>query len=376
MFKHYKRIFKKGDKILDDPWERIFHSIYKKLLPPETIEWFPAYLCNSNCLYCGGYDQEAISHFKEMVSLENILEIIRVSGEQGAKVWNIGGRGGEPLLYPHILQALQEIKRHNMQGIIITNGLTLNRYNVKVIFDIKWDILRISLDSCYPHVHDTLRGVKGNFRIIDEALDELKSLKQNSNSSFPYVVCCPVISNMNCRHMPEYVEYCIKKKVEEIQFMPLIEVHDRAKRLRLSDEDKRYLVDSLTAIRGESRIKHNIDFIISLYSFHSKAADSNKQPSGGRTNKLRSLYCIHLWKTLVISEDGYLSPCSLIKERLVKIENDYFKVWDSPKMNALRKRILRGEIINPACIECCGPLKEETRKFNNYLRSKEKDGCI
>jgi MoaA/NifB/PqqE/SkfB family radical SAM enzyme len=146
--------------------------------------------------------------------------------------------------------------------------------------------------------------------------------------------------------------------------MPLINVHERAAKLNLSDEQKNELMVFLQTAAGEKRIRHNIGFIISLFK-------DNKNTNPGSAlidDSPKQLYCIHLWKTLVISEDGFLSPCSLIKDKLLKIRGSYARAWDSRVMNNLRQKILRGELISPLCNDCCGPLKNETDNFNRYLQ--------
>jgi hypothetical protein len=157
--------------------------------------------------------------------------------------------------------------------------------------------------------------------------------------------------------------------VDEIQFTPLINVHKEAAILSLSDGEKKHIISLLEACEGEQRIKHNASFIKSLYK-DSIPAVRNKEAS--LVPSFGELTCIHLWKTLVISEDGYLSPCSLIKVKLCKIDNNMLEAWDSKELNILRTRILKGEFINPACVECCGPLRNETRDFNEYKLEKAK----
>ena len=79
-------------------FQKLYDSIFEKLQPPAAIEWFPTYYCNSHCRYCGGYDLKAISEFEATIPYKEIIEIVRLSGEGGTSIWNIGGRGGEPLL--------------------------------------------------------------------------------------------------------------------------------------------------------------------------------------------------------------------------------------------------------------------------------------
>jgi MoaA/NifB/PqqE/SkfB family radical SAM enzyme len=332
------------------------------------VEWFPAFRCNSKCRYCGGYDAEARAKFKDTVPLADILRIIDMSARKGTKMWNIGGRGGEPLLYPGLMEALAAIKRHKMSGLLITNGLLLNEENVSRLVEIKWDMLRISLDSHLGNIHDGIRGIPGNFETIDKALILLKELKKKKRQASPVIVACPVISNLNYNDLERYFDYCAERGVDEVQLMPLIEVHDKAKELMLSPQQRQDLKNILERKKGESRFRHNMEFMLKLCD-EAPAAEGSKTaaspvPSG--------LYCIHLWKTLVISEDGYLSPCSLIKDKLMPIGGDMLKAWDSGIMNDLRARVLKGDYINAACQECCGPLRNETQDFNTYLCKKNK----
>lgn len=345
---------KKNSVPQEAQFDRLYLSILEKLQGPEAIEWFPTYLCNSNCRYCGGYDKEAVSGFGNLVPYNEIIEIIRLSGRSGASVWNVGGRGGEPLLYPDLIGALEEIKRCNMKGILITNGLLLNEPLISRLARSKWDILRISLDSHLAQIHDELRGVKGNFSKIDAALDLFIKIKKQDRGNFPYIICCPVITNKNYQYVKEYMEYCIDKGVNEIQFMPLINVHERAGELMLSEHEKNELADSFKGMIYENRIRHNIAFM-------------QNQGAGSTDHPNNKLYCIHLWKTMVIAEDGYLSPCSLIKDKLSKIGKDYLKCWENKGIKQLRQKVLRGELIHDACKDCCGPLRNETDNFNRYL---------
>lgn len=350
-----------------DSFDRLAVSIFKALQGPEAIEWFPSCVCNSKCQYCGGYDKETISGFGKPVPFGNVVRYIELSGRNGTTTWNIGGRGGEPLLYRDLIGVLELIKRHKMRGILITNGLLLDEAFSARLAKAKWDILRISLDSHLPEIHDEIRGIKGNFKIIDNALTVFKTIKKADGSGYPYIICCPVISNKNFRYISEYIEYCVDKEVSEIQFMPLINVHDRAGTLGLSESQNTDLIASLEENAGEKRVKHNIGFMLSLYKNDHTRRDPGSSAPICATGKL---YCIHLWKTLVISEDGYLSPCSLIKDKLVRIEGSLLKGWNSREMNALRAKVLEGELISSICKDCCGPLRNETDDFNRYMERK------
>ncbi|MDD5115948.1 MAG: radical SAM protein [Candidatus Omnitrophica bacterium] len=357
------RVFGQSRPVFSDSFARLRFSIFKRLQGPEAIEWFPSYLCNSKCQYCGGYDQDAKSGFGRNVPLGRIMRWVKLSAKHGASLWNIGGRGGEPLLYSNLIDVLEMIKSCGMQGVLITNGLLLDEPFLVRISRAKWDILRISLDSHIQQLHDEIRGIPGNFNKIDKALIRLKAIKNDNGSAYPYIICCPVISNKNYKHLSGYIDYCLKRGVDEIQFMPLLNVHERAAKLCLSSGEKKDLISLLGEAGKEKRIRHNIGFISSLYKEETDAPPG-LSPAQGQAGKL---YCIHLWKTLVISEDGFLSPCSLIKDKLLKIGSSYATAWNSRAMNKLRHKISKGELISPLCADCCGPLRNETDNFNRYL---------
>ena len=349
----------------NNDFDKLYDSIFKKLNPPAAIEWFPTYYCNSHCRYCGGYDRKAISEFEPVIPYKDIVEIVRLSGEGGTGIWNIGGRGGEPLLYPDLIDILALIKQQGMKGVLITNGLLLNNEFVAKLTGIRWDILRISLDSHLSGVHDEIRQVSGNFDKIDKALILFKRLKKEYSTPFPDIICCPVITNRNYSYILEYMDYCIEKGVDEIQFMPLTEVHEEARKLSLSEKQKEEFLALIEQAITEKRVRHNIGFIISQYK------NSNSSPEDDHYNTSHNkLYCIHLWKTMVISEEGYLSPCSLIKDKLVRITGSYLDAWNSGTINALREKISKGEFINAACKDCCGPLRNETLDFKQYISGK------
>ena len=167
-----KKIEKPG---FNNGFDKLYDSIFKRLHPPAAIEWFPTYHCNSHCRYCGGYGPKAIFEFEPTIPYEDIIEIVRLSGKSGTSIWNIGGRGGEPLLYPNLIDILALIKQQGMKGILITNGLLLNDEFVTKLTGIRWDILRISLDSHLSGIHDEIRQVSGNFDKINKALILFKS---------------------------------------------------------------------------------------------------------------------------------------------------------------------------------------------------------
>jgi len=343
-------------------FDRLESSIHINLQSPEMIEWFPSPQCNAKCLYCSSDTDPGTS--QAIIALPQMIEIIQSLSSQGIKVWNIGGRWGEPLLYPQLLDILKTIKTAKLYGILITNGLLLNEKFIEELAAIKWELLKISLDSHRKEIHDKIRGSQGSFAQIDSSLKFLKKLKQKQK--FPYSLCCPVITNQTYLYLHEYIEYCIENQVDEIEFMPIhnIGVNNNAQKFLLSNEEiKEFLKLAKKKIK-ESRIKHNLHFIINHYE--------QKTTKTEPVYNSRNLYCIHLWKTLVISEEGHLCPCSAIKDISFKVTgNDYLGAWKSTEMNKLRQKILKGEFIEPgACKECCGPLRNETLKFNRYLDSK------
>ena len=85
--------------------------------------------------------------------------------------------GGEPLLKEGALDLVEFIARKGFRFSLVTNGYLVNKAVARRIADSGLSFLAISLDSIDESTHDYLRGVKGTYRKVMEALDNFAAYR-------------------------------------------------------------------------------------------------------------------------------------------------------------------------------------------------------
>ncbi len=129
----YLKVFRHFDKL-----ESIRE---KKVTPPLYIRIKPINICNHHCYYCSYEDANLglRSTFKETdkLSREMMMGIIRDLADMKVRAVTFSG-GGEPLLYAHIVEAMNLLLEHGINLSIITNGQLLWRDRAEVLRDAKW----------------------------------------------------------------------------------------------------------------------------------------------------------------------------------------------------------------------------------------------
>ncbi|MBN2050472.1 MAG: radical SAM protein, partial [Spirochaetales bacterium] len=164
-------------------------------------------LCNLNCLTCGQRGVKgvlkgtyAVEEAKKIPPLEVYRKFIdEVSVKKPVYyIW-----GGEPFMYPHLMEVAQHILHRGSVLAVNTNGTLLARHAEQIVRD-KWSALFVSLDS-FEEENDRIRG-KGSYRRVVEGLEALKREKERQKSSLPYVGIVSVVSNLNYRGLDKLVE--------------------------------------------------------------------------------------------------------------------------------------------------------------------------
>lgn len=137
---------------------------------PIYIRIKPTNYCNHKCYYCSYADQalglrDAVKK-QDQIPWEKMQEIIADLKEMGVKAVTFSG-GGEPLVYPHIVEAMCQILDAGIDLSIITNGQLLKEERAEVLSNAKW--VRISFDAADAETYAKIR------QLPLEAFDEVCS---------------------------------------------------------------------------------------------------------------------------------------------------------------------------------------------------------
>ena len=157
-------------KILRHP-AKLQSFVKDKVEAPVYVRFKPTNICNHHCYYCA-YDSNSPSGVDRTLQLsrEKVMETIDNFKEMGVRAVTFSG-GGEPLIFPHIAEAMKKILDYSIDLSIITNGQSLNGEKAKLLAKAKW--VRISLDSSDAKIFSETRGVPETW--FDELVENIKN---------------------------------------------------------------------------------------------------------------------------------------------------------------------------------------------------------
>ena len=166
--------------------------------PPITLEMYPTLRCNLDCAFCDTTDRHR-PPMNEM-PLEEWARIIQEFADVGGKQIFVLG-GGEPFIYPKLIQLMALAKSLGLWGMLTTNGTLISYEERRQLIQMGWNEIHISLDGATAETHDKLRGKKGTFRKIIQLACGIRVQKLNSSSSSTIVVFHWVITNENYKEI-------------------------------------------------------------------------------------------------------------------------------------------------------------------------------
>lgn len=146
---------------------------------PIYVRLKPTNICNHHCYYCSYADSELGLRndvkFQDQILWEKMKEIINDFGEIGVKAITLSG-GGEPLVYPKILETMQLILEKGINLSIITNGELLDGKIAQTLANANW--VRVSFDSPNANTYARGRGITTkDFERVCNNIKEFSKIK-------------------------------------------------------------------------------------------------------------------------------------------------------------------------------------------------------
>ena len=127
---------------------------------PIYIRIKPTNYCNHRCYYCSYADSELGLRDsvvkQDQIPWEKMQEVISDMKEMGVKAVTFSG-GGEPLVYPYIVESMKGVLDAGIDLSIITNGQLLKDERAEVLTRAKW--VRISFDSANAETYSRVRSI-------------------------------------------------------------------------------------------------------------------------------------------------------------------------------------------------------------------------
>ncbi|GGV62890.1 hypothetical protein GCM10010277_68580 [Streptomyces longisporoflavus] len=167
--------------------------------------------CNLGCTYCyfGTVEEHRekpvaqagqLSHLsRNDVSLDGIARFAATLAD--SPVRRVFLAGGEPLLWPPVLEIVETIKRGGIQVVLCTNGLPLARNAIaRRIVELGVDAVSVSLDGDRAAVNDRYRpsrNGKDGFEQVLAGVRNLSKWRARDNATLPRIGLYAVIGRHN-----------------------------------------------------------------------------------------------------------------------------------------------------------------------------------
>ncbi|MBN1699406.1 MAG: radical SAM protein [Spirochaetales bacterium] len=176
--------------------------------------------CNFRCRMCHDWmiKTPELSHGQWLSALKKLFAWL----PRGTK---INFSGGEPLVlrfFPDLLKELHS-EKHNWSRHLIgitSNGFFLDESVAAAMMKLDLFNINVSLDSLDGRKHDELRGKKGAFERLLNAIDSLTRQKKRYNAHTTLILKT-VISGANLHELADIIRFARDKHISGVYFQPI-----------------------------------------------------------------------------------------------------------------------------------------------------------
>ncbi|MFJ8198231.1 radical SAM protein [Streptomyces sp. NPDC096152] len=126
------------------------------------MDIYITYRCNLRCTHCFVGDNLATAQSFAFESLTRLIADVR----QRWQAEEVTFLGGEPTLYPRIVDAVHLVQQQGLHARLVTNGLHGFRAFVDHFEGLRPPTVGVSIDGSGPETHDAVRGKRAFERMV------------------------------------------------------------------------------------------------------------------------------------------------------------------------------------------------------------------
>lgn len=295
---------------------------------PVELTLEPTLECNSNCVMCNrNFSRQEVKKAKGFLDWD-VFNKVKPFFSTAERV--LFGGFGEPLIHPHYLEMLIEIKKTGPYVYVFSNGILMNEKVGKELVDAGMDMICISMGGSTKETYRKIRGVDAFETVVDN-IRRLSDYKKKCGANLPLISWNIVAMRTLLPEMEDIVDLAHKIGVEHIALPNLVaQGSDMETESLWLCRDEALTVFQKAANRAE---RYGITFI----------------PPNLNIGKSR---CHALFNRLNINWDGSIMSCAM--ERYIAGDlrkQTITEVWNGKSMQTLRHKILT-EGLADTCPRC------------------------
>lgn len=162
--------------------------------------------CNFRCVYCY---QEYRTAASDELTREEIKDVLAQAKELGARKIII--LGGEPSIYPHLVEMLRFLGAQGFEVEMFTNGSGVTPELASILAAEHVRVV-MKMNSRRPEVQDRLAGKQGAFAIIETALRHLRQAGYPAEGLF--LAVSTIICRQNIEELPALWQWLREQNIE------------------------------------------------------------------------------------------------------------------------------------------------------------------
>ena len=315
---------------------------------PKRAEIYLTNRCNLDCIACWNFSPLLKGkNSLPPIDLEwdRAYELIKGLAENGCEEILFVG-GGEPMIYPKIMESLELVKSLGMSCFITTNMIPITENRAIRMAEMGIDRIYISLwsatEEIYLKTHPNAKG--DSFKNINERLRQFKELKLKHNTDNPKIIIHNVIFNMNCHEFSRMIEFAVEVGVTAVQFTMVYTIADATDVLLLDDSQRKYLIKEIDSIPEEIKQREGLhgpgSFLYELEIFRGRLEEPSAKVGSYDKTLMDKLPCQLGWFYTIIRPNGDVIPCckGMNKPMGNLYENSFRDIWYSDKYNEFREK--------------------------------------
>lgn len=171
----YSSFFSRKPHLLFKVARGVFNRIVLKMPHLRVAEIATTFMCNSKCVMCSCSKLCIYEKERTRMDASEYRALGKQLDELGCVSVNV--TGGEPLIREDIENVIIALDPQHKIVNLVTNGINLTRQKMRRYAALGIDSIVVSLESTCAEENDRIRGYKGHFQVVMDALQWAKEEK-------------------------------------------------------------------------------------------------------------------------------------------------------------------------------------------------------